>query len=175
MNSVTPRERTMLGPQPLTAAAFAHFGDVIEAAGADALRADLINEGMAERFRDLAAIDVGAERGRLTVDIFRARPWPRPVQVRVMERHPLASQAFIPMTGQPFMVVVADTAGPPAAADLHVFVTNGRQGVNFRRGLWHHPLLVLDRPCELLVLDRAGPGDNLEEVALLDRGIFIDV
>ncbi len=174
MTAAARPERTLLAAQPLTAAAFARFGDVIEAAGADAPRADLINEGMADRFRDLAAIDVGAERGRLTVDIFRARPWPRPVQVRVMERHPLASQAFIPMSDQPFMVVVADTAGAPAAADLHAFVTNGRQGVNFRRGLWHHPLLVLDRPCELLVLDRAGPGDNLEEVAMLDHGIFID-
>jgi len=157
---------------PLTRAAFAPFGEVIETAGCDSVP---INEGMAQRYHDLAAIDVGEGGGRLTLNIFHARPWPRPIQVRVMERHPLASQAFIPMLERPFLVVIAPPGPSPAPDALRAFVTNGHQGVNYRRGVWHHPLLVLDQPADLLVLDRDGSGSNLDEVSLLEHKIYLSL
>ncbi|MFX8813062.1 ureidoglycolate lyase, partial [Acinetobacter baumannii] len=91
------------------------------------------------------------------------RPWFPPIRLRVMERHPLGSQAFVPMCGDPFLVVVAPPGPAPAPADLRAFVTNGRQGVNYARGTWHHPLLALDRISDFLVVDRGGDGRNLDE------------
>lgn len=150
-----------LTPRTLTAEAFAPFGDVIAVEGHDPIE---INEGMARRYHDLAAVDVGDHSGRPLISIFRARPWFPPIRLRVMERHPLGSQAFVPMCGDPFLVVVAPPGPAPAPADLRAFVTNGRQGVNYARGTWHHPLLALDRISDFLVVDRGGDGRNLDEI-----------
>ena len=161
--------RHELAVAALARADFAPFGDVIEAAG----EGIPINEGMAHRFHDLAAIDAGTGGGRLAVSVFRARPWPRPIQVRVMERHPLGSQAFVPMSERPFAVVVAPPGPAPKPEDLRAFVTNGRQGVHYRPGVWHHPLLVLDQPADVLVIDRVGPGVDRDVVSFLAHGIFL--
>ncbi len=150
-----------LTPEPLTAEAFKPFGDVIAIDGDSYIE---INEGMARRYHDLADVDVALEGGRPLISIFRARPWFRPIRLRVMERHPLGSQAFVPMHGDPFLVVVAPAGPSPAPSDLRAFVTNGRQGVNYARGLWHHPLLALDRIGDFLVVDRGGDGRNLDEI-----------
>lgn len=150
-----------LTPAPLTTEAFKPFGEVIEAGGDAYIE---INEGMARRYHDLADVDVAAEGGRPLISIFRARPWFRPIRLRVMERHPLGAQAFVPMHGDPFLVVVAPAGPAPAPADLRAFVTNGRQGVNYTRGVWHHPLLALDRIGDFLVVDRGGEGHNLDEI-----------
>lgn len=150
-----------LTPRPLTAQAFRPFGDVIAVDGRDHVE---INEGMARRYHDLATVDVEAEGGRPLISIFRARPWFRPIRLRVMERHPLGSQAFVPMHGHPFLVVVAPPGPAPSPAALSAFVTDGRQGVNYGRGVWHHPLLALDRITDFLVVDRGGDGHNLDEI-----------
>ncbi|MGQ3031927.1 MAG: ureidoglycolate lyase, partial [Ferrovibrionaceae bacterium] len=102
-----------LTPRPLTAQAFRPFGDVIAVDGRDHIE---INEGMARRYHDLATVDVEAEGGRPLISIFRARPWFRPIRLRVMERHPLGSQAFVPMHGHPFLVVVAPPGPAPSPA-----------------------------------------------------------
>lgn len=150
-----------LNAEPLTAEAFAPFGDVIAAGGDGYIE---INEGMARRYHDLAQVDVLAEGGRPLISIFRARPWFQPICLRVMERHPLGAQAFIPMHGDSFLVVVAPAGPAPAPSDLRAFVTDGRQGVNYARGTWHHPLLALDRIGDFLVVDRGGDGHNLDEI-----------
>lgn len=147
--------------EPLTAAAFAPFGDVIAAGGGDYIE---INEGMARRYHDLADVDVAAEGGRALISVFSARPWFRPIRLRVMERHPLGSQAFVPMHDRPFLVVVAPPGPAPLPAALRAFVTDGAQGVNYARGVWHHPLLALDRIEQFLVVDRGGEGHNLDEI-----------
>ena len=90
-----------------------------------------------------------------------------------MERHPLGSQAFVPMSERPFAVVVAPPGSAPEPSDLRAFVTNGRQGVHYRPGVWHHPLLVLDQPADVLVIDRVGPGVDLDVVSFLVHGIFL--
>lgn len=146
--------------EPLTKTAFAPFGDVVETDGAEELS---INEGTTTRFHDLATVDAGRESGKPILSIFRARPRPQPVLIRMMERHPLGSQAFYPLADQPWLVVVCGGEDAPDPATLRCFRASGAQGVNYHPNIWHHPLLVL-QPQDFLVVDRDGPGDNLEEV-----------
>ena len=150
-------------PEPLTRAAFAPFGDVIETAGAEQ---QIINEGTTVRFHDLAAVDVADRGGRPLVNVFRAQPPALPLTVTVMEQHPLGSQAFIPLDRTPFLIVVAAAGPQPRASDLCAFVSDGRQGVNYAKGVWHHPVIAWQRPTDFLVVDRGGPGDNLVEIRL---------
>lgn len=152
-----------LSVTPLSHEAFAPFGDVIEAS--DAARHFTINAGNTERYHDLANIEPGPE-GRVIVSIFRGQPRTLPFAVQMMERHPLGSQAFIPMSGRRYLVVVAPAGEAPAAEDLRVFLARADQGVNYATGVWHHPLLALDEVCDFLVIDRAGPGHNCDEIQL---------
>jgi ureidoglycolate lyase len=149
-----------LRPVPLTRALFTPFGDVIET---DGNAHYTINDGHAERYSDLASIDVGEREGQIRLNIFQALPRALPMPIRMVERHPLSSQAFVAMGGQPFLVVVAAPGKAPLASDLHAFATNGRQGVNYARGVWHHPLIAFGSPGEFLVIDRGGPGENCDE------------
>jgi ureidoglycolate lyase len=151
-----------LSPQPLQAEAFAPFGEVIAAAGAFTR----INNGSAQHYADLAPIDVAREGGRARVGIYRARPVALPLPIRMLERHPLGSQLFMPLDGQCFLIVVAPAGDTVEPAAIRAFVSNGHQGVNYRRGTWHHPLLALGQECDFLVLDRAGAGANCDEIAI---------
>ena len=148
-----------LTPEPLTAEAFAPFGSVIEA-GDDAVKID-INQGHAVRYDRLAEIDVADEDGVGVISLFRAKPLTELV-LRMFERHPLGSQSFVPLSGRPYLVAVAP-AGDFDAARVRLFRAKAHQGVHYRKGVWHHFLLVLDES-DFLVVDRAGPGANCEEV-----------
>lgn len=145
----------------LTREAFAPFGDVVQVEGNQTIT---INDGFATRHHDLAEVDVTEAGGRPLINIFHARPWPQPVRIRMMERHPLSSQAFVPMGQRPFLVVVAPPDGEPSPERLRAFVTNGRQGVNYHRGVWHHPLLVLEQEADFLVIDRGAEDRNCDVV-----------
>lgn len=149
----------ILKPRPLTREAFQCFGDVIEARMADGPRT--INQGHGLRFNDLARLH--AADGRSIVSIFRSRPPVLPFGIRTMECHPLGSQAFVPLSGRPYLVVVAP-AGPFDRNAIAAFVASATQGVNFHPGVWHHFNLALEQESDFLVIDRDGPGDNLEEV-----------
>ncbi len=151
-----------LTPEPLTAAAYAPFGSVIEAAD-DAVKLD-INQGHAMRYDRLAEIDVADGGGTGAISLFRARPLDALV-LKMFERHPLGSQSFVPLGGRPYLVAVAP-AGDFDVAKVRLFQAEGHQGVHYRKGVWHHFLLVLDEGSDFLVVDRAGPGDNLDEIAL---------
>jgi len=176
MNAPTPGAAAMLSrtrtivAEALTPEAFAPFGDVIEAR--DAVRHFAINGGNTERYHDLAAVDAGPG-GRVIVSIFRGQPRTLPFAVEMMERHPLGSQAFVPLSGRPYLVVVAPAGDAPGGGDLRVFLARGDQGVNYARGIWHHPLLALDAMSDFLVIDRAGPGHNCDEI-MLDGTVLID-
>ncbi len=122
---------TILTIEPLSREAFAPFGDVIQAD--DAAKHFTINEGNTERYHDLADIDPGAD-GRAIVSIFRGKPRTLPFTVTMMERHPKASQAFIPVSGRPYLVVVAKADTTPTVGDLRVFLCQGDQGVNYAGG-----------------------------------------
>ena len=158
-----------LAVQPLTREAFAPFGEVIEAS--DAVQHFTINAGNTERYHDLAHIEPGPD-GRVIVSLFRGQPRSLPFTVTMMERHPLASQAFIPMSGKPYLVVVAPAGAPPKAGDLKVFLARGDQGVNYATGVWHHPLLALETVCDFIVIDRSGPGHNCDEIQLDTWGVI---
>jgi len=148
----------------LTRKSFAPFGDVIET---DCAEHFSINAGSTERFHDLATVDVLAEGGWPLISIFRGQPvGDFPVRLRLMERHPLGSQAFVPLSPQPFLVVVAGGGGRPAPHSLRAFVSAPGQGVSYHRGTWHHPLLALGEVSDFLVVDRGGPGHNCDEVEL---------
>ncbi|RFO97727.1 ureidoglycolate lyase [Rhodoferax lacus] len=167
---MTPRT---LPIEPLTPEAFAPFGDVI-AARADA-KTFAINQGFATRFHDLARVDVGEEGGAVCVSIFQARPRSLPMRLSIMERHPLGSQAFVAMSELPFLVVVAP---PDTVLDLgaiRCFRAGPGQGVNYARGVWHHPLIALERPSDFLVLDRAGAAghSNLDEVDVQNALLWV--
>lgn len=143
--------------EPLTAAAFAPFGDVIEAAGQPDR---LINQGLCGRWHDIARLDFA--NGRAGISVFNAEPRRLPLALDMMERHPDGSQAFLPMTYQPFLVVVAsDDGGRPTC--LRAFVTAPGQGVNYHRNTWHGVLAPLSAPGLFAVVDRIGEGPNLEE------------
>ncbi len=148
--------------EPLTAAAFTPFGDVIEVS--DRTPAAPINYGQSERYDDLAEVSVGD--GHVAVSIFRSRPL-KPAILKVFERHPLGSQAFQPLSGRPFLVAVAP-AGRFDPKAIRVFRAAPTQGVNYAPGVWHHFLLALEAESDFLVIDRAGPGDNLDEIELAD-------
>lgn len=149
----------LLTPAPLSAAAFSAFGEVIEAA--DTYR--VINQGTSRQFTDLAAIDIATDGGRPCISIYRATPFQLPLAIMMLERHPLASQLFMPLHGEPFLIVVAPAGDQVDPATARAFVSSGSQGINYRRGTWHHPLIALRDPSEFLVVDRAGPGENYDE------------
>lgn len=143
--------------QPLTVAAFAPFGDVLEATGAPDR---IINQGLCGRYHDRAALDFNA--GRAGISLFKAEPRSLPYRLDLVERHPDGSQAFLPMSLDPFLVIVApDAGGRPGQP--RAFITAPGQGVNYHRGVWHGVLTPLSEPGLFAVIDRIGDGPNLEE------------
>jgi ureidoglycolate lyase len=162
----------ILRASPLTATEFRPFGDVIEIAGHTPLA---INAGTCERFDDLAGVDVIEAGGRPLLSIFRASPRPLPLEVRTLERHPLSSQGFIPLDARPFLVVVAEGAERPRAANVRAFLSSGMQGVNYHRNTWHHALIAVGQISRFLVVDRGGPGANCEECAIDDALIQVSL
>ena len=110
----------------------------------------------------MATVETGDE-GRAILSIFRGTPRPRPIAVTMLERHPLGSQAFIPLSNEDWLIVVAEK---PEVSALRCFRATGAQGVQYATGVWHHPLLVLAPSQDFLIVDREGPGKNLEERTL---------
>lgn len=165
-----------LAIEPLSKAVFAPFGTVIERDGAD-IR--MINEGTTTRFHALSDVDVAREGGTPVLSIFAGTPRPVPIAITMLERHPLGSQSFMPLSDEDWLVVVAPTNSDdsaPAFDALRCFSARGDQGVTYAPGVWHHPLLVL-APQEFLIADRAGPAGepdaaNLQE-ALADAPVAV--
>lgn len=144
--------------EPMDAAAFAPFGDVLSVAGAPD---KIINQGQCGRYHDRAVLDFGAT-GRAGISLFKAAPRSLPFPLEMMERHPEGSQAFIPMSMDPFLVIVApDQGGAPGLP--RAFLTEAGQAINFHRGTWHGVLTPLVAPGLFSVVDRIGDGANLEE------------
>lgn len=152
-----------LTPRPLDADSFRPFGEVIEPDNCAEIR--LINEGTTTRFHDIAPVDVASGGGHALLSIFRGKPFALPLEIAMLENHPLGSQAFMPLSGRPYLVVVApDAGGRPG--DPVAFLADGSQGVSYARGTWHHPLIALGDISDFLVVDRGGPGGNLVEFLL---------
>ena len=152
-------DRTILKARPISADAFRPFGDVFDAEGTPDM---IINAGRCGRHHDKVRLDF--DGGRAGISLFRTKSVELPYRIALMERHPLGAQAFIPMSEEPFLVVVAeDDGGKPGK--LHAFMTAPRQGVSYLPNTWHAPLLALQDDAVFAVVDRIGSGNNLEEVA----------
>ena len=143
--------------QPLTTAAFAPFGDVLQL---QAQPDKLINQGLCGRHHDLA--NMSFQGGRAGISLFDAQPRSLPYTLEMVERHPDGSQAFIPMSQTSFLVIVAQNVGGKPGRPL-AFETKPGQAVNYHRGTWHGVLTPLSEPGQFAVVDRIGPGTNLEE------------
>ena len=149
-----------LSLQALSAHAFAPFGDVLQKE--DRVQ-QIINYGHTLKFADLASLDLGEQGGRPAVHIYHGLPVSLPLRIEVMERHPLGSQAFMPLQERPFLVIVAPAGAAPGPTDVRGFFSNGQQGINIHKGVWHHYQVTLGEPADYLVIDRAGPGGNFDE------------
>lgn len=157
--------------QKLTRVAFAEFGDVVESSGAEHFA---INNGTTERFHDLAKLDTGSQGGRTVVSIARGQSFSMPIAIKMLERHPLGSQIFIPLGGRPYVVIVASSLANGRPGEPTGFLASGQQGVNYARNTWHHPLIPLEEVSDFLIIDRDGPGKNLEEYFFPDGGYVVD-
>lgn len=161
-----------LQAKALTKDNFRPYGDVVETAGAEHFP---INGGAIERYHDLAEVELGGEQGRALISIFRcSQSSELPYRVRVMERHPVGSQAFIPLSRTPMVVVVGRPGDSVRPDDLEAFLSDGAQGVNYRPGVWHMPLIAFEQGREFLVVDRGGPGNNCDEVRFDDVEIIVE-
>lgn len=156
----------------ITKEEFAAFGELINFDDATKISC---NQGRAIRYHDLAQhIDVIEGNGRAGLSIYRTTPSQPPFLVEVMERHPLGSQAFIPMTMSStarFLVSVAPY-GELDLSKVKSFVVNGQQGVNYKKGIWHLPIVALDQPLDFIALDRIGVEKNCDEVFLEEQYVI---
>ena len=143
--------------EPLTAEAFAPFGDVIAFAGNDFFS---INNGMADRYHALAEVVTGGADARAVISLVKSRQFSLPRQLDHMEYHPLGSQAFIPLDNTAFVVVVAEAGDAPDLSGVRAFITDGSQGINYHPGTWHHVLLTPFAGMNFICIDRDGEGNN---------------
>jgi ureidoglycolate lyase len=163
-----PPLKIKLSLTPLSRESFSPYGEVIEAAGESAL----INDGTCERFGATARMDA-ALGGRMALSVFRAAARTPPLALRMLERHPLASQAFMPLGGARFIIVVAPPGDKEIAPDeIKAFIARDGQGVNIARGVWHHPLIALVGG-DFLVAERESDNGNLD-VRRLPAGLGVD-
>jgi len=156
-------------PMPLTAQAFAPFGDVLEVNEHGEQFA--INQGFTTRYHRLGDVECAGDHSVGIISIFRSTPLPLPIKITMMERHPLGSQAFIPMSGQPYLVVVAPK-GDFEPNKIKVFLAAANQGVNYHTGTWHHFCLALNQVSDFVVIDRQGDGNNCDEIVLEESKQF---
>ncbi len=155
-------KKITLTAKKLTAEGFSKFGQVISCDNKDY---QLINSSYAKKYPDLAEIDTQEDSGRTAVHIYIAKKRTFPLKIEMLEKHPFFSQAFIPRDNIPFLVVVAPPTEKPNIKDIEVFVTNGEQGVNYSRGVWHFPLISIEDDVHFIVIDRrhAVKSDKIEQ------------
>tara|TARA_Y100000746_G_C15359851_1_gene389570 strand:+ start:70 stop:555 length:486 start_codon:yes stop_codon:yes gene_type:complete len=143
---------------------FDPFGDIINTDGSPD---KLINDGLCERYNDRAKLDFS--NGKAGISIFNAKVGKLPYEFDMLERHPYGSQAFLPLTGNPFLVIVAQNNMENKPKIPQAFITEKNQGINIHRNIWHGVLTPLTAPGLFAVVDRIGPGDNLEEYFLTEK------
>ena len=149
--------KLIVEPKPITKENFSKFGDMITTENIKPLE---INNGYAKRFDDIAKIDTSNKNGETTISIFSALKRSFPMKIDMMEKHPLGSQAFIPMKETTFLTLVAPEGEKPDLEKIESFIVPKGIGVNYKTGIWHFPLISTE-DMDFLVVDRKGLGDNL--------------
>ena len=147
----------IIKPIPITKENFSKFGEVITT---ENIKPFEINNGYAKRFDEIAKIDTSSQEGETTISIFSALKRSFPMKIDMMEKHPLGSQAFIPMKETIFLTFVAPQGEKPNIEKIESFIVPKGKGVNYKAGVWHFPLISTE-DMDFLVVDRKGSGDNL--------------
>ena len=145
--------------QPLTADAFAPFGDVIESEGQHSFH---INDGNAQRFHDVTKAESTGDANHIGISLVDVNPYKMPLSITLMEKHPKGSQAFMPLDNEPFLVMVAPRGPAIKIEEIQAFITNGRQGINYHTDSWHHPLVSLKVAQRFIIVDRISKDDNCD-------------
>ena len=146
-----------INPKPITKENFSKFGDMITTANIKPIE---INDGYAKRFDGIANLNTSQDNGETIISIFSALKRTFPMKIDMMEKHPLGSQAFIPMKQTTFLVLVAPEGNKPDLNKIEAFIVPQEIGVNYNPGTWHFPLIATE-DMNFLVVDRKGSGDNL--------------
>ncbi|UJF17831.1 ureidoglycolate lyase [Vibrio sp. SS-MA-C1-2] len=157
--------------EPLTPENFKPFGQVIDKNQAEFF---YINNGGTKRYHRLADTDTLDQGGNSIISLFESKAKSMPFRIEMVERHPLGSQAFIPINGIPFLVVVAQPGESPQIEDLHAFYSDGTQGVSYNKNVWHHPVIALDDDLLQVVVDRVGDGNNCDEY-FFDKTLYVEL
>ncbi len=160
---------TFIIPQPINMSNFSEFGDVITT---NDIKPVKINNGYALRFDGIANLDTKEENGETTISIFSALKRSFPMKIDMMEKHPLGSQAFIPMKETTFLVLVAPKGDKPIIEKIQSFIVPPGVGVNYKAGTWHFPLISTE-DMNFLVVDRKGSGNNLVIENLEEKKIVL--
>jgi ureidoglycolate lyase len=154
----------LLIPKPLTAEAFAPYGEVVST---DAAKKEFsMNYGLATRYFDLAEIDADEKGGKTCISLVNSNAIKFPFSVEKMEYHPFGSQLFYPLCNRPFLILVSTPAETLDTDKLELFISNGKQGVNYHKKVWHHYLMPLDDNSGFMVVDRNGNDDNCVETQI---------
>ncbi len=159
----------IIKPIPITKENFSKFGDMITTENIKPLE---INNGYAKRFDGIATIDTSNKNGETTISIFSALKRSFPMEIDMMEKHPLGSQAFIPMKETIFLTLVAPVGEKPEIDKIQSFIVPKGKGVNYKAGVWHFPLIATE-DMDFLVVDRKGKGENLIVENLIQEKILL--
>ena len=149
--------KKIIKPVKVSRSNFSSYGDLIST---DDINPMNINEGYAKRFDNLANLDTSKDSGKTIVSIFSALKRTFPMKIHMMEKHPLGTQAFIPMKETTFLAFVAPSGESPEIDKIQSFVIPPKRGINYKPGIWHFPLISTEN-INFLVIDRKGSGDNL--------------
>ena len=166
-----------LTPEELTEENFADFGEVVSI---QSKQSKTINNGFAEKFADIASLDTKEDQGQTSVHIFVAKSRQFPLHISMLEKHPYFSQTFIPRHSSPFIVVVAPPSEKPSIEKIKAFITNGEQGINYSRGVWHFPLISIKDNSQFIVIDRKHNEDidtieQCEEIIIDDVNVTLEL
>ena len=149
--------KIIIKPKKITRKNFQKFGDLISVKKKKSIN---INDGYAKRFDNLCRINTSSKKGKTIMSIFSAKKRKFPMNIKMMEKHPLGSQAFIPMSETTFLVFVAPKSKKPNIKKIKSFIVPKQTGINYRPGIWHFPL-ISTKNMNFLVIDRKGKGSNL--------------
>ena len=149
--------KIIIKPKKITRKNFQKFGDLISVKKKKSIN---INDGYAKRFDNLCRINTSSKKGKTIMSIFSAKKRKFPMNIKMMEKHPLGSQAFVPMNETTFLVFVAPKGKRPNTKKIESFIVPKQTGINYKPGIWHFPL-ISSKNMNFLVIDRKGIGNNL--------------